>query len=330
MKAIVCREFTGVDGLRYESVDSREPRRGEVKVRVLGAGMNFPDTLKVQGLYQVKPALPWIPGGEVAGVVSEWGPGVEGLSIGDRVMGVSDMTGGGFAQEIVLARERLLPFQDSLSFVEAAAIPVVYGTVLYALRQRAQLLPGETLLVLGAAGGVGLAAVQVGKAMGARVMAAASTESKRQLAKEQGADDVINYADPGWRDAVLRLTEGKGADVIFDPVGGDAFDEAIRCVAWSGRYLVVGFASGRIPTVKVNHPLLKNYDLRGVRYDVWRDQNWDQARANLEQVLQWNLAGLVRPYVSATFPFAEAAMAMRKMIGREVDGKIVLVPERVE
>lgn len=327
MKAIVCRALSGIDDLRYEDVARRAVRNGEVRIRVHGAGINYPDTLKVRGLYQVHPTLPWIPGGEVAGVVSEVGEDVHGVLPGDRVLGVSDAQGGGFAQEIVLPAHRVLRIAKGMTFVEAAALPVVYGTALYALHQRGGLQAGEHLLVLGAAGGVGLAAVQLGKAMGAHVIAAASTEAKRKLALAHGADEVVDYTAPDWRHAVRDLTAGEGADVIFDPVGGDAFDEAVRCTAWMGRYLVIGFSSGRIPALRANHPLLKSYDLRGVRYELWRDRCWEQARANLEQVLLWHGEGRVRPHVSITYPLEQAVPAMQRMVARDVTGKIVLAPD---
>ncbi|WP_034691364.1 NADPH:quinone oxidoreductase family protein [Acidovorax sp. MR-S7] len=326
MKAIVCRKFTGIDDLSFEDVGVRPLGQREVRVRSMAAGVNFPDILKVCGRYQVRPTLPWIPGGEAAGIVTEVGAEVESIAVDDRVVIVSDIAGGAFAEEIVVTEERVLRLPESISFVEAAATPVVYGTVLYALRQRAQLEAGESLLVLGASGGVGLAAVQVGKAMGARVIAAASTRAKCDLAAAHGAESTVIYADQGWREVVKDATEGRGVDVTFDPVGGDAFDEAIRCMAWMGRYMAIGFASGRIPTLQINHPLLKSYDLRGVRYDVWRDRFWPQARVNLETLLQWQVDGRIRPHVSATYSLSDAKEAMRRIAGRQVVGKVVLVP----
>jgi NADPH2:quinone reductase len=239
-------------------------------------------------------------------------------------MGVSEATGGGFAQEILLPQERVFKLPTRMGFDEAAATPVVYGTSLYALKQRGRMQPGESLLVLGAAGGVGLATVQLGKAMGARVIAAASTEAKRELAREHGADETVDYTQKDWREQVKALTGGKGVDLVYDPVGGDAFDEAVRCMAWMGRYLVIGFTAGRIPTLKVNMPLVKGYDVVGVRYDVWRDGWWSEARANLEQVLAWYGEGKVRPLVSASYPLARAVEALRSITDRQVTGKVVL------
>ena len=324
MKAIICRAFAPVDQLSLEDMPSRPLRPNEVRMRVRAAGVNFPDSLKVEGLHQIKPQLPWVPGSETAGVVEEVGAAVTQVAVGDRVMGVSEVTGGGFAQEIVLPEERAFHLPDGMSFQQAAAVPVVYGTTMYALKQRGKLQPGETLLVLGAAGGVGLATVQLGKAMGGRVIAAASTEAKRQLTLAHGADHAIDYTQPDWRLQVKELTGGKGADVVYDPVGGDAFDEAVRAIGWAGRYLVIGFTAGRIPTLKINMPLVKGYDVLGVRYDVFRDTAWPEARKNLEEVLALFSQGRIAPLVSASYPLHEAVTAMKSITGRQVTGKVVL------
>ena len=324
MKAIVCRTFAPVDRLRLEQMPSRPLRAQDVRIQVRAAGVNFPDSLKVEGQHQIKPPLPWVPGSETGGVVEEVGSAVRGIEPGDRVMGVSEASGGGFATEIVLPADRVFRLPAAMSFEEAAAIPVVYGTSLYALKQRGRLQPGETLLVLGAAGGVGLATVHLGKAMGARVIAAASTDAKRQLTLEQGADIAIDYTQKDWRVQVKDLTGGKGVDVVYDPVGGDAFDEAVRCMAFNGRYLVIGFTAGRIPSLSVNMPLVKGYDLVGVRYDVWRDGWWSEARANLEHVLALYEAGKFRPLVSASYPLERAVEAMRSITARQITGKVVL------
>lgn len=324
MKAIVCHEFAPVDQLRYEDLPSRPLAAGELRIGVKAAGVNFPDSLKAEGQHQIKPPLPWVPGSEIGGIVTEVAPGAGRFRIGDRVMGVSRADGGGFAQEIVLPEERVFALPASMSFEQAAAVPVVYGTSLYALKQRARMQPGETLLVLGAAGGVGLATVQLGRAMGARVIAAASTPTKRELTLQHGASHAIDYTQPDWREEVKALTGGKGVDVVYDPVGGDAFDEAVRAIGWMGRYLVIGFTAGRIPTLKVNMPLVKGYDLIGVRYDVWRDGWWSEARANLEQVLAWCAEGRVKPLVSASYPLASAVQAMQSITSRQATGKVVL------
>lgn len=325
MKAIVCRRFGPVDELTLEEQPLRHPERGEVRVGIRAAGVNFPDSLKVEGLHQIKPELPWIPGSESAGVVQAVGAGVEGLAVGDRVMCVSEARGGGFAEAIVLDAARVFRLPPEIGFDEAAATPVVYGTTLYALRQKGRAAAGEWLLVLGAAGGVGLAAVQLGRALGLHVIAAASTPAKRELCLQHGAEHAIDYTQPGWREQVKALTGGRGVDLVYDPVGGDAFDEAVRCVAFDGRYLVIGFTAGRIPSVGVNYPLVKGFDLVGVRYDVWRDGWWPDARANLQDVLALQAQGLVRPLVSARHPLASAVQAMRSITGRSTTGKVVLV-----
>ena len=324
MKAIVCRAYGPVDQLGYEDAPSLPLAADDVRIAIRAAGVNFPDSLKAEGNHQIKPPLPWIPGSETAGVVTETGGSVTSLKVGDRVMGVSGQDGGGFAQELVLRQHRVFRLPASMSFEEAAAVPVVYGTTLYALKQRGRLQPGESLLVLGAAGGVGLATVQLGKAMGARVIAAASTPEKRELTLRHGADHAIDYTQPDWREQVKALTGGKGVDMVYDPVGGDAFDEAVRAIGWMGRYLVIGFTSGRIPTLKVNMPLVKGYDLIGVRYDVWRDGWWSEARANLEEILRMCCEGRLKPLVSGSYPLKRAVEAMKYITSRQVTGKVVL------
>ena len=325
MKAIVCRNFGPVDQLDYADLPDRPLLPHEVRIRVRAAGVNFPDSLKIEGLHQIKPPLPWVPGSETGGVVEAVGAEVSSVRPGDRVMGVSDARGGGFAEQIVLDAERVFALPSRMSFEEAAATPVVYGTTLYALKQRGRLAPGEWLLVLGAAGGVGLATVQLGQAMGARVIAAASTPEKRALCLEHGAEHAIDYTQPGWREEVKALTGGRGVDVAYDPVGGDAFDEAVRCMAFDGRYLVIGFTSGRIPEIKVNYPLVKGFDILGVRYDVWRDGRWPEARANLLQVLAFYEQRRIRPLVSGRYPLPRAVEALRSITSRGTTGKVVLV-----
>ncbi len=325
MKAIVCREFAPVDQLVYIDLPPKPLQPGDLRIAVKAAGVNFPDSLKAEGLHQIKPELPWIPGSESAGVITEVAPDVTRFKVGDRVMGVSRADGGGFSQEIVLSQDRVFALAPQMGFEAAAALPVVYGTTLYALKQRGQLKPGETVLVLGAAGGVGLATVHLAKAMGARVIAAASTPEKRELTRQHGADEVVDYTQPDWRLKVKEMTGGKGADVVYDPVGGDAFDEAVRAIGWGGRYLVIGFTAGRIPTLKINMPLVKGYDVIGVRYDVWRDGWWPDARLNLEQVLRWCAEGKFQPLVSASYPLADAVKALKAITGRQTSGKVVLV-----
>lgn len=324
MKAIVCHAYGPVDSLRWEDAELPPVRRGEVKLAVHAAGVNFADTLKVQGKHQVKPALPWTPGAEVAGIVLQVGEGVEHLQVGDRVLGVPDDRAGGFAEALVLGAERVLRIPAELSFRDAAALPAAYGTALYALRQRGRVTAADRVLVLGAAGGVGLAAVQIAVAMGAEVIAGASTQGKRELALQHGAALAIDYTKAEWRKEVLDFAGAAGIQAVFDPVGGDVFDEGVRTVGWDGRYLVVGFAAGRIPELKMNHPLVKGYDVVGVRYDVWRDRFWGDARRNLEQILAWCTEGKVRPVVARTEPLPRAVEALDAIAGRNVVGKLVL------
>jgi NADPH2:quinone reductase len=326
MKAIVCRAFAPIDELRCERIREPSLGSGTARIAIKAAGMNFPEVLKAEGRHQVRPHLPWIPGSEVSGVVTEVASGLTRVGIGDRVMGLAAATGGGgYAEQIVLPEAKLFTLPDSVSYEDAAAIPIVYGTSLYALRQRARIQPGEALLVLGAAGGVGLAAVQLGALMGARVIAAASTPAKRELAIANGAAHAVDYTQPDWRNEVKALNDGQGVDVVYDPVGGDAFDEAVRAIGPWGRYLVVGFAAGRIPTLKMNMPLVKTYDILGVRLDVWHEGWWDDARANLEQLLTWCQQGHIRPIVSAKYPLERAVEALHSIYERKTTGKIVLI-----
>jgi len=325
LKAIVCHEFGPVSRLRYEEVARRDLVAGEIRIAMKAAGLGFAEALKIEGLHQVKPSLPWIPGIEASGVVVEMGPCTGRFHVGERVMCVSENAGGCVAQEILMNEDRLFALPDQIGFEEAAALPVAYGTALYALRQRANMKPGESLLVLGAAGGTGLAAVQLGRSMGARVIAAASTPEKRELALRHGASHVVDYSDTRWREEVKALTAGQGVDVVYDPVGGAIFDEAIRAVAWMGRYLVVGFASGRIPKLEVNMPLLKGYSVIGVRYDVWRSRSWAEARINLEDILELSAEGNCRPPVTGVYGLERTVEALERIRGRQAMGKIVVI-----
>ncbi len=324
MKAVVCHAYGPVDGLRFQEFPAPALREGQVRIGVRAAGLNFSDALKVQGLHQVNVPPPFVPGSETAGVIIEAGPGVAPGRVGERVVGVGTKQGGGYAEELVLDARRAIGMPDAMSFVEGAAFPSVYGTALHAL-QRARLRSGETLLVLGAAGGAGLAAVQLGAILGARVIAAASTAAKRDLARSQGAHETVDYTACWLRDAVKDLTGGRGADVIYDPVGGDAFDEATHCIAWLGRILVIGFASGRVPSLPVNLALVKGFDLCGVRFDVWRDNHWDEAVANFETLFALYAEGRFRPFVGTIHALADAAAALGSLADRGASGKTVLV-----
>ncbi len=322
MKALICREFGPVDDLALAETTSPNVGAGQVKIRVRACGVNFPDILMVQGLYQLKPPLPFSPGMEVAGEISEVGEGVEGLKVGQRV--VSTLMWGGFAEAVVAPAAMPLPIPAAMSFEQAAAIPLAYGTAHVALTHRAGLKPGETLLVLGAAGGVGLAAVELGKLLGARVIAAASTTKKLDLALEYGAADVINYTNESLRDRVKALTDGRGADVVFDPVGGDLFDQALRRIAWEGRYLVIGFASGRIPSAPVNIALLKNASIVGLFWGAYWQNNPAVIRRSFEQLMAYFAAGEIKPHIHKTFPLDDAVAALRELQERRAQGKVVI------
>jgi len=323
MKAVLCREWGAPDVLRLEETARRELRPGDVRIRVRAAGVNFADSLMVGGSYQVKPPFPFTPGLEAAGEVMEVGVAVSALRTGQRVLAVL-RNGGGYAEEIVLDAASVVPIPDAMDFVIAAAFPVAYGTSHFALTHRGHLQPGETLLVLGAAGGVGLTAVEIGKAMGARVIAAAGGADKLAIAKSRGADELIDYRSESIRDRVREMTAGKGADVVYDPVGGDAFDQALRAVNWEARMLVIGFAAGRIQAVPANLILVKNISVIGV---VWgaqaeRDPVW--ISRNLAELLRWWEQGQLKPLVAKTFPLAEAGAALTALLSRRHAGKVVL------
>lgn len=334
MKAVLCKEYGPPDTLVLEDVPSPEPGEGQVRIAVKAAAVNFPDVLIIENKYQFKPPLPFSPGGEVAGVVDKVGPGVTTLKEGDRVIGSCGW--GGFAEEIVLDAARCTPFPDEMDFVEASAFLMTYGTSHHALKDRAQLKPGETLLVLGAAGGVGLAAVELGKAMGARVIAAASSQDKVDVAKAHGADEGFVYpAGPLDReqqkalsDKIKELTGGQGADVVYDPVGGDYSEPALRATNWEGRFLVVGFASGPIPKIPLNLALLKGCQIVGVFWGAFTAREPARNEENLAELMTWFKEGKIKPHVSKTYPLSEAAQALKDMAGRKVKGKIVLVTDR--
>ena len=326
MKAMLCKVLGPPESLSLTEMPSVPVGKGQVRVAVHAAGVNFPDTLIIAGKYQFKPALPFAPGHEIAGVVSEVGEGVGAYKVGDRVIGMCGH--GGYADEIVLDTANLLPMPKNMSFNEGAAFTMTYGTSYYALKQRGDLKKGETLLVLGAAGGVGLTAVELGHVMGARVIAAAGSDAKLAITKKYGATGLVNYTTAKMRDAVKELTDGKGADVIYDAVGGDAFDEAIRCINWLGRLLVIGFASGRIPSLPANLALLKSCDVRGVFYGAWRGRDPQDAAQNFKELLQMFADGKLHPHVSMTFPLEKAADAMKALLSRQATGKVVITMGR--
>jgi len=323
MKAIHCREWGTPDILRLEEAESPSLKPHQVRIRVRAAGVNFADTLMVAGKYQVKPPFPFTPGLEAAGEIVELGNDVEGLRLGQRALAVLRF-GGGYAEEIVVDAAAVAPIPDAMDFATAAAFPVAYGTSHFALTHRGHLQPGETLLVLGAAGGVGLTAVGIGKAMGARVIAAAGGAEKLAVASSRGADELIDYTTESIRDRVRAITDGNGADVVFDPVGGDAFDQALRAVNWEARMLVIGFAAGRIQAVPANLILVKNISVIGVVWGAQAERDPALIVRNLAELLRWWEAGRLKPMVAKVFRLAEAAEAMAALLSRRYAGKIVL------
>jgi NADPH2:quinone reductase len=323
MKALVCHAYGPLESLTVEDVPDPKPVAGQVLVGVRACGVNFPDLLIVQGKYQFKPQPPFSPGGEVAGVVEMVGPGVGGIRAGDRVLAMGGF--GGFAEKFLADESRVLRMPDGVDFVTASCLPTVYGTTLHALRDRAQLRAGETLLVLGAAGGVGLAAVQIGKRMGARVIAAASSAEKLETCKREGADLLVDYTREDLKERVKALTDGVGADVVYDPVGGAYTEAALRATGYGGRLLVVGFAAGDIPRIPANLVLLKGCAMVGVFWGMAMMRDPARLRAQLEEILEWVKDGTLRPHVHQTYPLARALDALRDVEQRRVQGKAVVV-----
>src|SRR5438445_1063206 len=324
MKALLCREYGPIDRLKVEEVPSPRPGPNEVVVEVKASSLNFPDALLVQGLYQVKPPLPFSPGMELAGVVTQVGSGVRNLEPGDRV--IASPGRGGFAQECLVPAERVAPLPAGMDFETGSAFMLTYSTSLHALQDCGHLQPGETLVVLGAAGGVGTSAIEVGKAMGSTVIAAASSEEKLAFCKELGADETIDYEKSDLRQRILDLTGGKGADVVYDPVGGAHTEAALRATAWRGRLLVIGFASGVIPQVKLNLALLKERSLVGVYWGDWTHHDPEGQRRHVEQLVVWFAEKKIKPAVSERISLAEAPGAMQRLLQRRVKGKVVVVP----
>ena len=326
MKAIVCNAWGLPDTLNLEDLPDVMPAAGQVAIDVQAAGVNFPDVLIIQNKYQVKPPLPFTPGGELAGIVRAVGDGVTQFKVGDRV--IAFVGQGAFAQQIAVPVQAVMPMPAGMDFDIAAAITLTYGTSHHAVVDRAQLKAGETMLVLGAAGGVGLAAIDIGKALGARVIAAASTAEKLAVCKDHGADVLINYTTEDMREAIKAATNGKGPDVIYDPVGGVYAEPAFRSIAWRGRYLVVGFANGEIPKLPLNLTLLKGASLVGV---FWGDYARREPAANMAamgQLMGWLASGKIRPHISGRYALADTAQALNDMAARKVTGKVVIEPQR--
>ena len=322
MKAVVCKQYGPPESLVIEELPSPRAGRGEVVVSVRAASVNFPDVLIIQNKYQFKPPLPFSPGSELAGVVKELGEGVSGLRPGDRVIAFT--TYGAFAEEVKVEAARLVPIPEGMEFASAAAFLLTYGTSDHALRDRGALQAGETLLVLGAAGGVGLAAVEIGKALGARVIACASSEDKLAVCRSHGADATIEYTREDLRERVKALTDARGPDVVYDAVGGPYTEPAFRSIAWRGRLLVVGFAAGEIPKLPLNLALLKGASVVGVFWGDFARREPKRFAESVAQLGRWFGEGKLRPHVSQTFPLEKAAEALKLMAARQVKGKVVL------
>ena len=324
MRALLCKDYGMPGDLVLEDIPSPRPGKGEVLVTVKAAGVNFPDVLMIQNKYQHRPPLPFSPGYEIAGVVKALGPGVSGLAVGDA--GVAMLRFGGFAEEALVPADRFWRIPSDIDFAAAAAFPLAYGTSYHALKDRGRLQPGETLMVLGAAGGVGLAGVQLGKLMGANVIACASSDDKLATCREHGADVLINYRKHNLRDALKERTGERGVDVVLDPVGGEYAEPAVRSMAWLGRYLVVGFTSGEIPRIPMNLPLLKGCSLVGVAWDTYSRRNPQGGQTNVSEMIAWIRDEKLKPVVTARYPLAEAPRALEDVMQRRVQGKVVIVP----
>ena len=323
MKAVLCKQYGPPDSLVLEEVPPLKAGKGQVVVSVKAAGVNFPDTLIIQNKYQFKPNLPFSPGSECAGVVKEIGEGVSIVKPGDAAIALT--TYGSFAEEILVQEAECIPLPHGVDFKLAAGFTLTYGTSYYALKDRAQLKTGETLLILGAAGGVGSSAIELGKLLGARVIACASTHEKLAACKQLGADEVINYETEDLRERIKQLTSDKGVDVVYDAVGGKYSEPALRGISWNGRYLVIGFAAGEIPKIPLNLTLLKGCSIVGVFWGVFMRRERVAAARNHVQLMTWLKEGKLKPLISATYPLAQAPRALQDLIERKVKGKVVLV-----
>jgi NADPH2:quinone reductase len=321
-RALICSGLGGPDALHLETVEIPAPQAGEIRVTIHASGLNFPDLLMSHGQYQLKPDMPFVPGFEAAGVVDTVGAGVTRFVVGDRVM--VRRWWGCHAEAITVPQDAALPLPPGFGFAEGAAFVVATSTATNAVMQRGQLQPGETLLVHGAAGGVGLAAVEIGKLLGGRVIATASSEEKLEVARSRGADVVINYTKQDFRQAVMDATGGQGADVVLDPVGGDVFEKSLRCMAWGGRILVVGFTSGRIPEIRMNQPLLKCISIVGVRAIEHLERKPAEGAEYQRRMLEWAGQGHLRPHISHQFPFDRWREAMAALESRAAIGRVVI------
>lgn len=324
MRALTCQEFDQPETLTVQQKPDPVPGPGEVVIEVAAAGVNYPDALMVMGQYQVRPPLPFVPGAEAAGTVSAVGEGVTHLKPGQAVVAFTGT--GAFSTHLVASAAQTIPLPSGFPLEVAAGLPLAYGTVLHALIQRGNVQPGETLLVLGAAGGVGLGAVMIGKALGAKVIAAVSTEEKAETVRQHGADEVIRYDHEDLRERLKAITGKAGVDVVFDPVGDRYAEPAFRSLGWGGRYLVIGFAGGQIPQLALNLPLLKGSSLVGVFWGEFAKRDPKANAANMARLMGWIAEGQVKPLVSARYPLERGAEAMRALLNREVTGKVVIVP----
>jgi len=323
MRRIACRAHGPLETLTLETdAPAPEPGPDEVAIDVAAAGLNYADTLMVAGSYQATPALPFAPGLEAAGTVRAVGAGVDGLSVGQRVLAILDS--GGFAEVALAAARDVFPVPDTIDMATAAGFPITYGTAHGALVWRAQLKAGETLLVHGAAGGAGLAAVEVGKTLGAYVIATAGGPEKTAIAADHRADRVIDYKTQDVRETVKQLTDGRGVDVVFDPVGGEMFDASLRCIAWCGRIVVIGFASGTVPQPKANHLLVKNVGVMGLYWGSYRARAPELMRRQFEDLFAWYRSGCLHPLISKRYPLSEAVQALGDLKARKATGKLVL------
>lgn len=322
MKAIVCHELSGLAALRLEDVPEPRPRPGQVRVRVRACGINFADSLIARGQYQTQPEPPFSPGFEVAGDILDVGEGVTDFRAGDRVIAITPH--GGYAEQVVANVDRCVPMPATMPYEQGAAFPVVFGTSHIALWHRARLRAGETLVVHGASGGVGLTAVAIGKQLGATVIATASSPEKLAVAREHGADYLIDTRREDVRSRIKELTGGRGADVIYDPVGGELFAASLRAIAFEGRILVIGFAGGTVPQIPANHLLVKNVDVIGLNWPAYAERHPQLMTASFRTLMDWYLTGAIRPYISAIYPLERAVDALEQVVARKSTGKVVI------
>ncbi len=322
MKAFVCAEFGPVDQCRVQEIDIAAPGKDQVLIEVQSASLNFPDALMIEGRYQLKPDLPFVPGVDLAGIVREVGTNVDHVAAGDRVMAFAET--GAFAEMCLAHKTKVFPVPEGMTFDAAAASGITYPTAIHALQDCGRLRPDETVLVLGAAGGVGIAAIEVAKAMNAHVIAAASTDEKLALCRTVGADMTINYSEENLRARCLALTEGRGVDVVFDPVGGDYTLEAFRATAWGGRLLVIGFAAGDIPKLPLNYALLSERAIIGVFWGAWTARSREGQHRNMETLARWFAEGKINPVIDSTVALAQIPDAIKRLMAREVKGKVVV------